>query len=53
LAARMAMPLTGDRNIAADLYQQARAILSQAGAADANEGIEEEIPDADWIRARV
>ena len=53
LAARMAMPLTGDRSIAGDLYEQARAVLSQAGASDANEGIEESNPDADWIRARV
>ena len=53
LAARMAMPLVGDTGIADMLYKQAQAVLLSAGAMDANEGIEEGIPDADWIRARV
>ncbi|MGB1650810.1 MAG: hypothetical protein ACPHEP_07270 [Acidimicrobiales bacterium] len=53
LAARLVMPLIGERSIAADLYQQAQAVLNSAWETDSNEGIEEAIPDADWIRARV
>lgn len=53
LAARLVMPLVGERSIAADLYQQAQAVLNSAWETDSNEGIEEAIPDADWIRARV
>jgi len=52
IAARIAMPLIGDRAISADLFTQARNVLSSAWETDANEGIEENIPDADWIRIR-
>jgi hypothetical protein len=53
LAARLVMPLIGERAIAADLYQQAQAVLNSAWETDSNEGVEEAIPDAEWIRARV
>jgi hypothetical protein len=47
------MPLIGERSIASDLYQQAQAVLNSAWETDSNEGVEEAIPDAEWIRARV
>lgn len=53
LAAKMAMPLTGDRSIAADLDVMARNVVSSAWATDSNEGLEEDKPDADWIQARI
>lgn len=53
LAARLVMPLIGERSIAADLYQQAQAVLNSAWETDSNEGTEESLPDVDWIRARV
>lgn len=53
LAARLVMPLIGDRNISADLYQKAQAVLNSAWETDSNEGVEEATPDAEWIRARV
>jgi len=52
LAAKMAMPLTGERSIANDLMVEARNHISSAWETDANEGVEESAPDADWIRAR-
>jgi hypothetical protein len=52
LGARMAVPLTGDPDLANSLFQQARSVLNSAWASDSNEGIEPSIPDADWIRAR-
>jgi len=52
LAAKMAMPLTGDRQIAGDLATQARNIINSAWETDSNEGLEDDQPDADWIQAR-
>jgi len=52
LASKMAMPLTGERSIAADLMAEARNHINSAWETDSNEGVEESAPDADWIRAR-
>jgi hypothetical protein len=52
LAAKLAMPLTGDRAIMGDMATLARNMINSAWETDANEGLEEELPDADWIQAR-
>lgn len=52
LGARMAMPLTGNPEIADLLFKQASVVINGAWASDANEGIDPEIPEAGWIRAR-
>ncbi len=52
LAAKLAMPLTGDREIMGDMNNLARNVINSAWATDANEGESDEIPDADWITAR-
>jgi hypothetical protein len=52
LAAKLAMPLTGERQIMGDMQNLSRSVISSAWATNANEGNPEEIPDADWIAAR-
>lgn len=52
LAAKLAMPLTGERAIMTDMSSLARNFINSAWASDANEGKADEIPDADWIKAR-
>ena len=52
LAAKLAMPLTGDRAIMSDMATLARSVINSAWATDANEGKTDEAPDADWIKAR-
>jgi hypothetical protein len=52
LAARLAMPLTGDRSIMGDMAALARSMVASARVSDSNEGLTEEAPDADWIIAR-
>lgn len=52
LAARLAMPLTGDRQIMGDMDTLARNVVNSAWETDSNEGISDDPPDADWIQAR-
>ena len=52
LAAKLAIPLTGDREIAADMGNMARNTIAAAKVTDSNEGLSAEAPDADWITAR-
>ena len=52
LAAKLAMPLTGDRAIMGDMATLARNVINSAWESDANEGDSDTIPDADWIKAR-
>ena len=52
LAARLAMPLTGERAIMGDMDTLARNIVNSAWETDSNEGIEEDLPEATWIQAR-
>jgi len=52
LAARLAMPLTGDRSIMGDMAALARSMVASARVSDSNEGLTEDAPDADWIIAR-
>jgi hypothetical protein len=52
LAGKLAMPLTGDRQIMGDMQTMARNIINSAWESDSNEGLSEPIPDADWIQAR-
>jgi hypothetical protein len=53
LAQYIAMPITGDRQIMADMKQLADAEISKAQATDANEGFEAPRPaEATWIAAR-
>tara|TARA_R110000744_G_scaffold240696_2_gene358087 strand:+ start:671 stop:1261 length:591 start_codon:yes stop_codon:yes gene_type:complete len=52
LAARLAMPLTGERAIMGDMDTIARNIVNSAWETDSNEGIEENPPEATWIQAR-
>jgi len=52
LAARLAMPLTGERAIMGDMDTLARNIAVAAQETDSNEGIEEDLPEATWIQAR-
>jgi hypothetical protein len=52
LAAKLAMPLTGDRAIMGDMSTLARNIVNSAWETDSNEGLADTIPDADWIQAR-
>jgi hypothetical protein len=53
LAAKLAMPLVGDRELASDMDLKAQRIISAAEETDSNEGFAEEAPDADWITARL
>ena len=53
LAQYIAMPITGDRQIMADMKQLADAEISKAQSTDANEGFEAPRPaEATWIAAR-
>ena len=52
LAAKLAMPLTGEREIANDMEVMARNVVNSAWETDSNEGIEETPPDAEWIQGR-
>ncbi len=52
LAAKLAMPLTGDREIMSDMVKLANGVQYGAEETDSNEGIEKEAPDADWIEVR-
>jgi len=52
LAAKIAMPLTGDRAIMGDMSSLARNMINSAWETDSNEGIGDDPPDADWIQAR-
>jgi hypothetical protein len=52
LAAKLAMPLVGDRSIMADMVTLANGVLNSAQESDSNEGLEKEAPEADWITAR-
>tara|TARA_Y100000385_G_scaffold108512_2_gene112647 strand:- start:500 stop:1117 length:618 start_codon:yes stop_codon:yes gene_type:complete len=53
LAAKMAMPLTGDRGIAGELEKLATIACNSAWETDSSEGIEPSKPEADWITARL
>ena len=54
LAQYIAIPITGDRNIMADMKQMADIEIGKARASDANEGFEEVRPaQATWIDARL
>lgn len=53
LAQYIAIPITGDRQLMADMKSLADTELGKARSSDANEGFEAPRPDeADWIRAR-
>ncbi len=52
LAARLALPLTGDRSIRADAVQMASAARVAAETADANEFPDRPHYEASWIAAR-
>jgi len=52
LAAKLAIPLTGDREIANDMAVLAERTITAAQTTDSNEGVADEAPDADWITAR-
>ena len=52
LAAKLAMPLTGERAIANDMEVMVQNMANSAWETDSNEGIEEEPPEATWIQAR-
>tara|TARA_R110002096_G_scaffold58166_2_gene146820 strand:- start:1351 stop:1941 length:591 start_codon:yes stop_codon:yes gene_type:complete len=52
LAAKLAMPLTGERAIAGDMDTLATNTINSAWETDSNEGIEEDLPEAPWIQAR-
>jgi len=53
LAEAMAIPLTGDRGLLADMRGLANAAVSRATSTSANEGFEEPSPaEATWITAR-
>jgi hypothetical protein len=52
LATKLAMPLTGDRQIMGDMATLARNEINSAWETDSNEGLPETPPDADWIQAR-
>lgn len=54
LAQYIAIPITGDRQIMADMKQMADIEIGKARASDANEGFEEVRPaQATWIDARL
>tara|TARA_R110000787_G_scaffold114871_3_gene224738 strand:+ start:3004 stop:3594 length:591 start_codon:yes stop_codon:yes gene_type:complete len=52
LAAKLAMPLTGERAIMGDMDTLAKNVINSAWETDSNEGLQDTIPDADWIQAR-
>jgi hypothetical protein len=52
LAAKLAMPLTGERAIMGDMDTLATNVVNSAWETDSNEGIEEDLPEATWIQAR-
>ena len=52
LAAKLAMPLTGERSIMGDMDTLATNVVNSAWETDSNEGIEEDLPEATWIQAR-
>lgn len=49
---RIAFPITGDRNIQDDQAKLFRFMLLSASAQDANESVDDEPQDADWISFR-
>ena len=53
LAARLAMPLTGDRGIATELQTLADKYVHIAWETDSSEGIEPSKPEATWITDRL
>ena len=53
LAARLAMPLTGDRGIATELQALADKYVHIAWETDSSEGIEPSKPEATWITDRL
>jgi hypothetical protein len=53
LAARLAIPLTGDGGIAQAMFQQAQSHIGMAEESDSAELIEPDKPDAPWITARL
>lgn len=52
LAGKLAVPLTGDKQLAVGLFQQANQYVIQARADNANEGITIIDPPVDWLIAR-
>lgn len=52
LAARLAMPLTGDKTIAMKMAEQAQAMALQAQASDGREGLSSQDVMPDWLRVR-
>jgi hypothetical protein len=53
LAQYIAMPITGDRQVMADMKSMADIEINKAKASDANEGFEAPQPaEAGWINAR-
>jgi hypothetical protein len=52
LAGRLAIPLTGDKKLAAMKYEMANAILRQARVGDANEGLTMQDHVPDWMTVR-
>ncbi len=52
LAARIAIALTGDKQLANGMINQANGLILQARVADGDEGLTVQDPPTDWIQAR-
>lgn len=52
LAAKLAIPLTGDKQLAKAMIEQVGAIITDAKAKDGNEGLSIQNHTPDWIRVR-
>ncbi len=52
LAARITMALTGDKQLANGMINQANALVLQARVSDGDEGLTVQDPATDWINAR-
>lgn len=52
LAGKLAMAVSGDKQLAATKFQMANRVILEARAADGNEGYTNTTRDADWIQAR-
>jgi hypothetical protein len=52
LAGKLAIPLTGDKGLAAGLFQQANSYIISARASDGNEGLTIQDSPVSWIQAR-
>lgn len=52
LASNISLNITGDKNLKAQLYNQAKDFIATAQAVNASEGQEVQNPIPDWMRAR-